>query len=265
MDDRALSPAKAVQLRLNGFEGPLDLLLELARRQRVDLARISVTMLVEQYLDAVTSADRTDLMQAADWLVMAAWLIWLKSRLLVPADPAAAQEAEQAQQVLTRRLVELERVQAAADWLSDQPQLGWDMFERGDTEQPDAAAPAGTFMMLMEACLGVFRLIHARPAERYRPRRVLEWTPSQAILRMDALLREHPAGGDLLDFVPTLPAGLAERDASLRGAIASTLIAGLELTREGQVHLHQSAAFGPIRVEAAPCLRLSSPLVEGAS
>ena len=115
---------------MDGFEGPLDLLLELARRQRVDLARISVTMLVEQYLDAVTIADRTDLMQAADWLVMAAWLIWLKSRLLV----------------------ELERVQAAADWLSGQPQLGWDMFERGDTERPDAAAPAGTFMMLMEAC-----------------------------------------------------------------------------------------------------------------
>ncbi len=72
MDDRALSPAKAVQLRLDGFEGPLDLLLELARRQRVDLARIPITMLVDQYLDAVTSADRTDLIQAADWLVMAA-------------------------------------------------------------------------------------------------------------------------------------------------------------------------------------------------
>ncbi len=250
MNERALSPAKAVQLRLDGFEGPLDLLLELARRQRVDLARISVTMLVDQYLDTVTSVDRTDLIQSADWLVMAAWLIWLKSRLLVPADPEAAQEAEQAQQVLTQRLVELERVRATADWLSGQPQLGWDMFERGYTERPDAAVPAATFMMLMEACLGVFRLINARPAELYRPRRVLEWTPGQAILRMDAILREHPAGGDLLDFVPTMPAGLAERDASLRGAIASTLIAGLELTREGQVHLHQDAAFGPIRVEA---------------
>ena len=264
MDDRVLSPSKAVQLRLEGFEGPLDLLLELARRQRVDLARISITMLVDQYLDAVTSADRSDLIQAADWLVMAAWLTWLKSRLLVPADPEAAQEAEQAQHVLTQRLVELERVRATADWLGGQPQLGWDMFERGYTEKPGAAVPAATFMMLMQASLGVFRLASARPAELYRPRRVVEWTPSQAILRMDAILREHPTGGDLLDFVPTMPGGVADRQASLRGAIASTLIAGLELTREGRVHLHQDTTFGPIQVEAAPHPRSSSPLIEEA-
>ena len=262
MDELSLSLAKAVHLRLDGFEGPLDLLLELARRQRVDLARISITMLVDQYLDALMSVDRSDLIQAADWLVMAAWLTWLKSRLLVPSDPEAAHEAGQAQHVLTHRLLELERVRATADWLSDQPQLGWDMFERGYTEQRDASVPAATFMMLMEACLDVFRLPSARPVGVYRPRRVLEWTPSQAILRMNAILHEHPTGGDLLEFVPTTRNGLEDRDASLRGAIASTLIAGLELTREGRVHLHQDAAFGPIRIEAAPCVHSPSPLLE---
>ena len=264
VDDAALSPSKAIQLRLDGFEGPLDLLLELARRQRVDLARISITMLVDQYLDAVAAADRIDLIQAADWLVMAAWLTWLKSRLLVPTDPEAAQEAEQAQHVLTQRLVELERVRATADWLSGQPQLGWDMFERGYYETPGAAVPAATFMMLMEACLGVFRLASARPADLYRPRRILEWTPSQAILRMDAILGEHSTGGDLLDFVPTMPGGVGDRNASLRVAIASTLIAGLELTREGRVHLHQDAAFSPIRIEATPLVETPSALVQEA-
>lgn len=79
---------------------------------------------------------------------------------------------------------------------------------------------------------------------------------------MDAILREHPTGADLLDFVPTMPAGPTNRAESLRGAIASTLIAGLELSREGRVHLRQEAAFAPIRVEAAQEVRSASPLLE---
>lgn len=263
MDKETVPAPEVLHLKLDGFEGPLDLLLKLARRQRVDLARISITTLVDQYLDAVTNADRTDLIQAADWLVMAAWLTWLKSRLLLPTDPEEAQEAEQARQVLTQRLMELERVRATADWLNGQPQLGWDMFARGYYEKPEAAVPTANYMMLMEACLGVFRLASARPAEVYQPRRILEWTPNQAIFRMDAILREQSTGADLLDFVPTMPAGLTNREASLRGAIASTLIAGLELARDGRVHLHQDAAFAPITVEAAPRVPLLPPLVEG--
>ncbi len=247
---------------MEGFEGPLDLLLELARRQRVDLARISITTLVDQYLDAVASASRTDLIQAADSLVMAACLTWLKLRLLLPTDPEEAQQAEQARHVLTQRLMELERVRATADWLNGQPQLGWDMFERGYYEKPDIAVPAATYMMLLEACLGLFHLMEARPVQMYQPRRILEWTPNQAIFRMDAILREHVTGGELLDFVPTMPAGLSTRNESIRGAIASTLIAGLELARDGRVHLHQDAAFAPITVEAAPRVRSPPPLVE---
>ena len=87
---------------------------------------------------------------------MAAWLIWLKSRLLLPIDPDEAQEAAQAQQVLTERLVELERVRTIADWLDGQAQLGWDMFERGCPEPIKATVPAATYVMLMEACLDVF-------------------------------------------------------------------------------------------------------------
>ena len=234
-------------LQLDGFEGPLDLLLDLARRQKVDLARISILSLVEQFL-ALVEGVRLEL--AADWLVMAAWLAWLKSRLLLPAGSGDAGEAEQAQHVLTQRLAGLDRVRAVAAWLDGQPQLGWDTFERGRHERPEAAALLANATMLAEACLGVFRLA-ARPAAAYQPRRVAEWTPHQAMSRMEAMLRKHPPGGDLLDFVPTLPAGLSNREQSLRAAIASTFVAGLELAREGCVHLHQDAAFTPMRVEAA--------------
>ena len=129
------------------------------------------------------------------------------------------------------------------------------MFERGYRERLEAAVPAATYMMLLEACLGVFRLANARPAEVYQPRRIVEWTPHQAMNRMEAMLDEHPQGGDLLDFVPTMPAGLPNRAQSLRVAIASTLVAGLELAREARVRLRQDAAFEPIRVEAARSVR----------
>jgi segregation and condensation protein A len=212
VDEPTTSSPDAIHLRLDGFEGPLDLLLELARWQRVDLARISITTLVDQYLDAITGPDRADLIQAADWLVMAAWLTWLKSRLLLPIDPEEAQEAQQAQQVLTQRLIELERVRATADL--------------------------------------------------YQPRRVVDWTPSQAIYRMDTLVRAHPHGGDLLDFVPTLPTGLPNRQDSIRVAIASTLLASLELARQGEVWLRQDVAFEAIKVEAAPGARTLRRTVE---
>ena len=110
-DDAAPSP-ETVHLRLDGFEGPLDLLLDLARRQQVDFARISILTLVDQYLVAVTHADQANLSRVAEWLVMAAWLTWLKSRLLLPKETNQAKEAEQAARILTGRLAKLEHVRA---------------------------------------------------------------------------------------------------------------------------------------------------------
>jgi segregation and condensation protein A len=251
MDDGPhLAPA-SVQLRLDGFEGPLDLLLELARRQKVDLARISITILVDQYLHAITGNETLDLMQAADWLVMAAWLTWLKSRLLLPIDAEEAQEAERAQQVLTQRLAELEHVRYVADWMDGQPQLGWDTFERGTMEPSRSFVPVANYMMLLEACLSVFRADMGRPTEVYRPRRVVHWTPHQAMTQIETMLGELPDGGDLLGFVPKLPAEMADREHAVRVAIASTLVAGLELAREGRVLLLQEASFALIAVQSA--------------
>src|SRR6516225_1819035 len=124
------SEADRLALRLEGFEGPLDLLLDLARAQKVDLAKISILALVEQYLTVIEGARRVRLELAADWLVMAAWLAWLKSRLLLP-EGADAEEGEQAAEVLAARLRDLSAMRSGAAWLSARPQLGQDVFARG--------------------------------------------------------------------------------------------------------------------------------------
>jgi segregation and condensation protein A len=252
VNDVAKPGSDALLVSLDGFEGPLDLLLELARRQRVDLSKISVPTLVDQYLLAVSGAERADLIQRADWLVMVAWLTWLKSRLLLPTNPEEARQAAQAEQMLTRRLVELEDVRTVADWLNGQPQLGWDTFERGRIGMGKVVVPGADFVMLLEACLAIMRVAEKRPAQVYQPRGVLEWSPHQAMTRIQAMLEKHPQGGDLLGFVPRLPDKLPNPIGSLRAAISSTLIAGLEMARSAQVYLRQEAPFAPIMVEAAP-------------
>jgi segregation and condensation protein A len=246
-EDVAPSP-DGLQLRLEGFDGPLDLLLDLARRQRVDLAKISILTLVDQYLAAVSTAARVDLARAVEWLVMAAWLTWLKSRLLLPRELEDAKEAERAAQVLTDRLAELERVRSVVNWLEARPQLGRDMFQRGRPEPTPGPAVAADFLALFQACLDVLRDGQGRPPDVYRPIRRVLWTPSQATARMRRMLAERPDGGDLLGFVPKLSADAPEHALRVRAAIASTLAASLELARAAEASLQQDLMFGPIAV-----------------
>src|SRR5580693_5383746 len=128
------APTDSLRVHLEGFEGPLDLLLDLARTQKVDLARISILALVEQYLAVIESARRVRLELAADWLVMAAWLAWLKSRLLLPTESAEAEDAEAAADILAARLRDLQAMRAASVWLGKRVQLGVDVFVRGAPE-----------------------------------------------------------------------------------------------------------------------------------
>jgi segregation and condensation protein A len=125
--------SEALVLQLDGFEGPLDLLLELARAQKVDLAKISILALVEQFLAVIEGARKVRLELAADWLVMAAWLTWLKSRLLLPAQ-TGEEDAELGATSLAARLIDLQAVRAAAAWMGQRKQLGWDVFARGQPE-----------------------------------------------------------------------------------------------------------------------------------
>jgi len=235
-------------LRLEGFEGPLDLLLELARAQKVDLAKISILALVEQYLAVIESARHIRLELAADWLVMAAWLTWLKSRLLLPQGSEDAEDGEQAADVLAARLRDLSTVRAAAAWLSERPQLGQQVFARGapeDHTEVDRSRLSVDVGSLMRAYLQAMRRRTGRA--RYRPRSFSLWSVKDALQRLARLLESLPDWTSLEQFLPATLEGGLER----RAALASTLLASLELARGGTARLRQERAFGPILVRRA--------------
>ena len=238
-------PADSLLLRLEGFEGPLDLLLELARAQKVDLARISILALVEQYLEVIEGARRIRLELAADWLVMAAWLTWLKSRLLVPATDDDLEAGEEAAEALTARLRELEAIRTAAAWLGKRPILGQDVFARGmpeDHTEIDRSRIAADLGSLVRAYLVAIR--RGTKAVPYRPRALTLWTVQDALKRFRSLLGSAPDWASLTQFLPENLLGPTER----RAALTSTLLAGLEMARDGVVRLRQDEAFGPILV-----------------
>jgi segregation and condensation protein A len=232
-------------IHLEGFDGPLDLLLELARAQKVDLTKISILSLVEQYLAVIEGARRVRLELAADWLVMAAWLTWLKSRLLLPADALGADEAEDAAEILALRLRDLSAIRAAAAWLGKRPQLGQDVFARGapeDHTEIDRSRLALDLNALVRAYLGAVR--RGTKSRRYQPRALTLWTVQDALHRLGALLGTLPDWVSLERFLPEHLGGPTQ----LRAALASTLLASLEMARGGAVHLQQEEQFGPILV-----------------
>jgi segregation and condensation protein A len=243
MDAFSEPPTDALVVRLEGFEGPLDLLLDLARAQKVDLARISILALVEQYLAVVEGARQVRLELAADWLVMAAWLTWLKSRLLLPEGSEAAEEGEEAAGALASRLEELQRVRTAVAWLGSRPVLGQDVFARAapeDHTEIDRSRLALDISGLLRAYLAAVG--RAAGKRRYKPRSLSIWTVKDALSRLGALLGCLPDWVHLERFLPESLCSTLER----RAALASTLLAGLELARSGAARLRQERAFGPI-------------------
>jgi segregation and condensation protein A len=233
----------ALHLQLEGFQGPLDLLLDLARAQKLDIARISILDLVDQYLAVIEGARRVRLELAADWLVMAAWLAWLKSRLLLPEDPQQEEDAEALAGQLAERLAELERMRAAAVWLGRQPQLGQQVFSRGAPESFTMTDRSGLATELPALLRGYVDALRRAASKRpYRPKQRKLWTVQDALERLARLVGGLPDWGDLLQFLPEQVLDPVER----RAAMASTLVAGLELARGGGIELRQEAAFGPI-------------------
>lgn len=256
----------AMLVRLDGFEGPLDLLLALARRQQVDLTQISVLALVDQYLAAIDrlGVAATRLTRAADWLVMAAWLTWLKSRLLLPQ---AAAEAARAASALVDRLARTERVRALAAWLDARPQLGRDTYPRGAPERATRTV-VSDLAALFEACLVGLRW-EPPLQQTWRPPRPILWRVPDALIGLRALIGTVPDGTELAAFfpphlfAPAAPTGdqaaasppvapRADLPLQRRGAVASTLVGALELARESALLLSQDALFGPIGVHALP-------------
>jgi segregation and condensation protein A len=233
-------------LRLEGFEGPMDLLLDLARSQKVDLAKISILSLVEQFLAVIEGARRIRLELAADWLVMAAWLTWLKSRLLVPA--AANDDLEDgslAAEALAERLREMNVIRTLAAWLSARPVLGQDVFARG---APESHAEFDRSRIVLESGPFVRAYLEAirrgTKTAKYTPRALTLWTVQDALRRLADLVGSLPDWTSLEQFLPDNLASPTER----RAALSSTLLASLEMARGGSVRLLQEEAFGPILV-----------------
>ena len=235
-------------LHLDGFDGPMDLLLDLAERQRINFGRMSVLDLAEQFVAAMDRlVGRVPLERRADWLVLASRLVLLRSRLLFPASPEEAAAAEQEADAALRQVEHLAVARAAAAWLTARPQLGIEVFAR-----PPAAPPAreGGYVALMEACLVVLRGRGGQPAEEhlYQPAIPDLWRVSDALTRIRAALADDPEGGELPRFLPAIRADTPQRELRARAAVGSTLLAGLELAKQNAARLDQGAPFGTIRV-----------------
>jgi segregation and condensation protein A len=241
-----------LHLRLDGYEGPLDLLLDLARAQKLDLGTISIVALVDQYLKVIEQARGLRLEIQAEWLVMAAWLAWLKSRLLLPRDEAGAEDPEAIAERLTDRLAELERMRAGAAWLAARPQLNRDLFPRGAPENLTVEDRSGIRADLSALCqayvAGRRRAIAKRP---YRPKPRRLWSVQEAISRLGRVLGELPSWAVLQHFLPEAEVGAELDSVERRTALASTLVAGLEMARGGGLELRQDRAFGPIMLRRA--------------
>jgi segregation and condensation protein A len=231
-------------LRLEGFEGPLDLLLDLARSQKLDLASISILALVDQYLAIIEGARRIRLELAADWLVMAAWLAWLKSRLLVPAGVEEAEDTEQMAETLAGRLAELAAMRRAALSLGARPQLGLDVFARGMPEDLTETDRSGLRLDLPGLLRGHIAALRRQAAtRRYAPRPMVWWSVQDALRRLGAMMGQAP---DWMELQRFLPEAMSGEPLARRAAVASTLLAGLEMARGGAIDLRQEESFGPI-------------------
>jgi segregation and condensation protein A len=239
---------EALVVDVGGFEGPLDLLLTLAQAQKVDLRRVSILALAEQYLAFVSEARRLRIELAADYLVMAAWLAFLKSRLLLPQPKGdAGPSGEDLAARLAERLARLEAVRRAAALLMARDRLGTDVFARGMPQAAPAAAPGGWTATLADL-LRAYAAIRSRGA--YAPlhlKRPAILTLEEAFARLSAAL-----GGavDWADLAAFLPADWRESPERRRTAAASTFVAALELAKRGAVELRQSAPFAPLYLRA---------------
>ena len=250
-DDVGQASGDATQLtlfvNLDGFEGPIDLLLSLAREQKVDLMKISILPLAEQYLSFIETAQELNLEVAADYLVMAAWLAYLKSRLLLPeAEPEADEEIIDMTDALRFQLLRLEAMQEAAKSLASLPKLGQARYARGGpeffttTEKP--LWTAGLYDLL--AVYGDLRSEETAQTLTIAATRL--YSVQEASGRLKHLLKSSPGWTVLEQF---LPGGL-HRPLDRRSAMASHFVASLELAKEGIVNLRQQSHYGPIYLRA---------------
>ena len=235
----------ALVVDVEGFEGPLDLLLTLARQQKVDLSKISILALADQYLAYIDVARKLRLELAADYLVMAAWLAYLKSRLLLPElNTPEGQSAEDMASALAFRLKRLEAFRQVAQKLMEMPQLERDMFSRGDPE-PIAQIKHPQWTATLYDLLSAYAVQRQKSAlshVRFKPREV--WSLADARQQIERLIGQNDDWSRLDAF---LVAYLAEPE-MVATVTASSFASALEMVRDGSIELQQHAAFAPLYV-----------------
>jgi segregation and condensation protein A len=240
---------EALSLALDGFEGPLALLLDLARAHKVDLARISVSALADQYLAYIAAhAGRMDL--AAEYLVMAAWLAYLKSRLIIPHPQITPEEPDphELAAALKLKLMRLKEARAAAKRLMQMPQLGRDFFLFGDPKPiavtRETAWKAELLDLLTAYCREAGK--HVRREHKLKPRRA--YPLAEARRRLEKILAEIEEWRPIEAVIP--PAETGAEAPPPASYLASTFGAALEIAREGKVELKQEKAFAPLLLRA---------------
>jgi segregation and condensation protein A len=239
--------AEALVVDVDGFEGPLDLLLNLARTQKVDLRQISILALTEQYLAFIEEARALRLELAADYLVMAAWLAYLKSRLLLPPEPG--EEGPSAEDMAAHLAFQLERLAAMRDCaakLMARDRLGQDRFVRGEPESVSATRRVVYTAGLIDLLQAYSRV---RTRDEFRPYamdRESVYTMEEALERLRPLIGHAADWTDLASFMPE---GWEVDPKRRRAATAANFAAALELVKAGRVQLRQSETFAPIQLK----------------
>src|SRR6476661_156840 len=241
-----LREADRLTLDLDGWEGPLDLLLTLARSQKVDLKQISILALVDQYLAFIADAKKLKLEIAADYLVMAAWLAYLKSCLLLPRDEAVDPSPEELAMRLQLRLQRLSAMREAGARLMARDRLGRDVFGRGAPEGLKVIRQS-LWQAEMYDLIAAYGAVRARtePAFHVVARRPV-MTLDEALHRVERMVGARLEWTRLESFLPETEDGEYRKS-----ALASSFVAALELARLGKVQLDQKAAFSPLWVRAA--------------
>jgi segregation and condensation protein A len=241
-----LSEQDGLTLDLGAWEGPLDLLLALARAQKVDLREISILALVDQYLDYLKRAGAIELEQAADYLVMAAWLAYLKSCLLLPKAELEDPSPEELAFRLQQRLRRLDAMRDAGARLMARDRIDRDVFARGCPEGL-ATDKKTLWQASLYDLLGAYGRVNARTAP------VLHQVSRRPVMTLEAAMQRIEAMlGRIGDW--TAIAAFLPRDGNpdfRRSALASTVVATLEMARRGAIDIRQDDAFGPILVKAA--------------
>ena len=246
---RALNENEPIQLSLfltlEGFEGPIDVLLSLAREQKVDLTHISILELAQQYLEFVQQAQSLNLEVAADYLVMAAWLAYLKSRILLPRDEEGENSTpEELAEALRFQLRRLEAMRQAGAAILQLPQLGLDVFSRGMPELISNVTSPIYELSLFEILKSYGQVKVRGEVSSLSIVATRLYSVDEAIERLKNMLGDIPDWQELIGF---LPDGL-NNNLLTRSAVASTFVASLELAKEGYIELKQKNTFGPIFV-----------------